>query len=221
MTDRAPTATRAYSDEWSTRRLVLRPERAEEDVATVARLHGWQRVAAGDAGPGAGRFVKYQAVLPGLSVCYFEVSSPDLCTVFVDSVRCAEEIEPVRTLLQAELVPWTLAELLREVDHAPSVADLCAALRKAGLGAPLEADPAFLQRFSTAARHPEVEVRMAAILEMSRVSWPEMLPLLTEVARSDRKRSVRATARKALHRTEQAANEPGPRPAPCPDVEMS
>ena len=160
----------------------------------------------------------YMAGLPGLMLAYLEVKQPEMCAVFVDSIRCAEEIQHVRGLVQATLVPWTVVEILRDVEQATTVADRCNALHRAGLGAPVDPDDAFLECFGAAVVHPEVEVRATAVDVLARVGWVETRPLLQRVARDDRRKAIRSAARAVMQETEGLPDKPRPQPAPSPEL---
>ncbi|SOD67829.1 hypothetical protein SAMN06297387_13610 [Streptomyces zhaozhouensis] len=180
---------------YRTRRFVLRQPHAADEVVAVARLHGWTFVREESSRAGTVRRVILEAGFPGLSVLYHERDDPDLCGLAVDSVLGPEAIGTVATLVQGALVPWTLAELLDEIDNA---ADRVLAVRRAGIGAPLgaDADPAFLRRFSATAEDAECDVRAASVFAMVDTGWPECVPVLEKAARSDSDPAVRDVAAK-------------------------
>jgi len=232
-TDLPPTA-QAASDHYRTRRFILRTPRAERELEAVARMQGWTCVGERPAGGGNPLVIIYATPLPGVSVWYFAFDDPDLCGVAVDSTGGANAIEPVAQLVQGLLVPWTLTELIAELDSAAagsaagraadSAADraasrqsaLAAALQRAGLGAPTELDSGWLSRFTTLAADPDPEVRRAVIWAVAATEWQRMCPLLEAMAERDRKRSVRKYARTAARAL--SSITPGWRPVAVPDL---
>ncbi|MHA4818228.1 HEAT repeat domain-containing protein [Streptomyces aculeolatus] len=176
---------------YRTRRFILRQPRAIDEVAAVARLHGWTYVREQPSETGKLHYVTLEAGLPGLLVLYFEHYDPDLCGIAIDSTLGPEPINTVATLVQGTLVPWMLTELLDEIDNG---ADRAFALRCAGFGVPSEADPAFLARFSATAEDSEPDVRIASIFAMAETGWPECGPILEKTARTDRDPAVRRLA---------------------------
>src|SRR5215831_14151669 len=174
-----------------TRLFVLRMPRARWEFVAVAHLHGWSYVGERPAGAGNPHVIIME-VLPGITVWYWEFDDPRLCAVTVDSTLGPESIEPFATLVQATLVPFTLTELVEEIDNA---SDRVLGLWRAGFGAPDQVDPVFLSRFSAAAAAPDPAVRTAAIMAMTQTGWPQCGPVIEEIARTDSKRAVRQVAR--------------------------
>ena len=159
-----------------------------------------------------------ETALPGVSVWYWEFSDNRLCAVTVDSILGPEPIGPVATLLQAELVPFMLTELLEGID---SGSDPVLGLSRAGFGAPDEADPAFLYRFSAAARASDPAVRNAAIKAMTQTGWPQWGPVFEEIARTDDKPELREIAGRAIRVLPMMRPEGRPTPVSIPDLMSS
>ncbi|HEX6682713.1 MAG TPA: HEAT repeat domain-containing protein [Candidatus Limnocylindrales bacterium] len=185
------------------------------ELEAVAQLQGWQYVGERPAGSGLPLVVIYGTPFPGVSVWYFEFDSPEICGVVVDSTMGTGGIEPVATLVQALLVPWTIEELLAEVDRAP---DRGFALRRAGMGAPTELDPAWLSGFTAWASDPDPEVRLAVIDGVLGTEWRQMNPLLEEMAHRDPKRSVRKYAADAARALDSVTSGTGPERVAVPDL---
>ena len=209
------------ADHYRTRRFILRTPRAEEELEAVARMQGWTCAGERPAGGGKPLVIIYATPLPGVSVWYFAFDDPDLCGVAVDSTGGAEAIEPVAKLVQGMLVPWTLTELIAELDSAADRASgrrpaLVAALERAGMGAPTELDPEWLSRFTALAADPDPEVRRAVVRAVAATEWQRMSPLLEAMAQRDRKRSVRKCAESAVRAL--ASIAPGWRPVAVPDL---
>lgn len=200
---------------YRSRRFVLRKPRAREELAAAARLRSWERVGEQPAAPGKLYVSIWETAVPGVCVWYFEQDDPELCAVAVDSALGAEPIGDVATLIQGTLVPWMLTELLAEIDDA---ADRAFALRRAGFGAPQDADPEFLSRFSAAATDPDPDVRTAAIWAMVQTGWPECRPVVEEMSRADGSRAVRGLARGALRVLAPRRPAGGPTPVSVADL---
>jgi hypothetical protein len=86
-------------------------------MAAVARLQGWPFLGERPAENGRPRILMFE-FMPGLTVWYFEDQAAEVCGAVVNSVRCAEETATPAKLVQGMLVPWTLPELLGELDRA-------------------------------------------------------------------------------------------------------
>jgi len=211
----SPTVRPTVADHCRTRRFILRTPTAEAELRAVARLQGWQYVGERPAGSGKPFVAIYGTPFPGVSVWYFEFDNPKICGVAVDSTAGAEVIEPVATLVQGLLVPWTMEELLAEIDCAP---DRGYALRRAGMGAPAELDPVWLSKFTASASDPDPEVRRAVIEAIAATEWRQMSLLLEAMAQRDPKRSVRKYATNAARALASVAQGAGPKPVAVPDL---
>ncbi|GAA4060381.1 hypothetical protein GCM10022214_11380 [Actinomadura miaoliensis] len=200
---------------YRSRRFILRKPRARAELAAAARLQGWAYVGERPGGAGKMHITILETAFPGISVWYFEQEDPAFCGVTVDSTLGPDAIETVATLVQGMLVPWMLTELLDEMDNA---SDRILALRRAGLGAPDEADPAFLARFSSAAADPDPAVRTAAIYAMTDTGWQECGPVMGEMARTDSERAVREFAGRAVEVLPAMRPKGRPVPVSVPDL---
>jgi hypothetical protein len=199
---------------YRTRRFVLRVPRAEWEMAAVARLHGWSYVGERPAAEGRPRVLVFEA-LPGVSVWYWEIDDPYLCAVTIDSSPGPEPIATVATLVQATLMPFMLTELVKEIDNE---SDRLIGLWRAGFGAPEEADPTFLTRFSAAAARPDPDVRFTAILAMAQTGWPECGPIIERAARDDGDKEIRKIAEHAMQLLPRMRPQGRPVPVDVPDL---
>ncbi|MEV4114965.1 HEAT repeat domain-containing protein [Nonomuraea sp. NPDC049695] len=197
-----------------TRRFILRQPRAAAEVAAAAQLQGWTYVREVPGGEGRMPYVVLDSGWPGISVLYFEHDA-GLCGIVADSVLGPEALGTIATAVQGVLVPWMLTELLEEIDNGP---DRPFALQRAGLGAPGQADPAFLARFSAAAGDAEPDVRVASMLAMADTGWPECVPVLEQAARTDGDPAMRELATKAAELLSATRPEGGAVTVDVPDL---
>jgi len=202
---------------YRTRQFIFRTPKAGMQMAAVSRLQGWRYVGERPAGPGKPRILMFE-VMPGLTVWYFEDPDADVCGAVVNSKLGAEATAAPSALVQGMLVPWTLAELLTEIDGAPDTPSRCHALWRAGMGAPREIDEAFWSAITTAAADPDPDVRTAAIFAMASTEWPQFAPVLGELASDDHERSVRELAERAARAMAKRDPAVRPRPAPSDDI---
>jgi hypothetical protein len=101
------------------------------------------------------------------------------------------------------LDPWTLDELLDEVDLEVALYDdgstgsgsVAQAVIRLGVGAPNEYNEEVFTRISDAMRSAEAWVRKAAIWATTYSRWPQFLPLLSEIADTDPDKEIRSEAR--------------------------
>ncbi len=202
---------------YRTRHFIFRTRRAGTRMAAVSRLHGWRYLGERPAGAGKPRILMFE-VMPGLTVWYFENPDADVCGAAVNSTRCAAETSTPARLVQGLLVPWTLPELLTEIERAADTPSRCQALRRAGMGAPRPVDETFRTALTNAAADPDPEVRTAAILAMTYTEWPPFAPFLRSLADDDPKRQVRRFAKRAAELLEQIDPSVRPQPAPSDDI---
>lgn len=204
-------------EHFRSRRYILHTLDTQRDLAVVAYFHGWVYLLETEKENGR-KTVILEAGLPGLTVWYHTDELTGTKCFVADSVRAPEEVREIANLLQGFLVPWTLEELLHDVDEAQGAADRCRALHRAGWGAPRQQDARFTARIINAAADPDPKVRTAAIWAMTHTEWQEFRPTVEDIAQHDRKRSIRKLANSVHDAFTKLRTMDGPQPADGPDL---
>ncbi|WP_146074997.1 HEAT repeat domain-containing protein [Streptomyces sp. Ru73] len=188
------------TDIFSSRTYLLSPRSNEEEVATVAEKLGW---------PLIGRLPEDVSALAPRET--FWGKSQDLVLHYQEDVisksPCAfltgankKQVETAARLLEAQLKPATLEELLKAAEATKNLPDDYAlAVLRLGLGAPEHFDERFSASIARAVAHEDEEVRKSAAWATSYTAWPQFVPLLTEMAEQDPSENVRRVAQKILN----------------------
>jgi hypothetical protein len=141
-------------------------------------------------------------VNPGLKMHYAldRLSSSSFIVVEGDDDRRSSQLVDA---VEDGLDPWTLDELLEEVDLETALYDddsgdsrsVAQAVIRLGVGTPNEYNEEVFGRISGAMRSSEAWVRRAAIWATAYSRWPQFLPLLNEIADTDPDQEIRSDAR--------------------------
>ncbi len=162
----------------------LTARRATISVVRVARAHQWRHV---------------QRILPAERRLYEEIYEvPATGTV----VRVIDDhfVQIIFVAIQGNGGDEVEAILHREIETLDKAAidalltsekpkDRATGIRILAAIAPDTADPKTVEAFSKAAKDPSPEVFKALVDAVSRTAWPELWPIVEELARSGRPRS--------------------------------
>ncbi|MFC8798471.1 hypothetical protein ACFT2C_12125 [Promicromonospora sp. NPDC057138] len=170
---------------YTSRRMVLRGWGSADEVMTFAAEGGFELIKdeADDAADGIVREVIWQ-VTAGI-VLQYAVDGRAGCSVFVLAGAPADDVQGIAESIEQGLHPWTLKELLAAVDKAKGAEETCAAVLRAGIGAPFGFDRRFYKRLRKAVRSDDAAVRRAGVWATSYSRWAELRPDLEAVASAD------------------------------------
>lgn len=187
----------AAHNQGRSQRLVLRSFRAEDSVQALADSLGWPRAAERPATREQPRRVVWE-IVPGINLSYIEDEALHASYVVVTSSTSPGEIANFLRLTSDNLDGYSVEDLTTLGVDAVTPEDRARALALAGLGAPKVADDGILSLVANAARDPDARVREAVVIAASYAEWPELRPVLGDIAARDREKAVRKLAKKLL-----------------------
>lgn len=190
-------------------RMVLREEATEEDVQGLAR--GLSMTKIRDVSSPERQTIVREITWEANSGIRLHYAADYLSASRVISVEGNDD-EHFRRFIEVvvtQLRPWTLGELIDEVDSSsadePRV--LARAVIRLGVGAPNEYAGEVFDRISVAMHSPDSWVRKAAIWATMYSQWPQFLPLLEEIANTDADEAMRNDARRMVNFGKKPGNE--------------
>lgn len=182
------------SNDYKTRRLLLRSYPAEEQVSKYARERNWPVAGTTEEDPEEGtvREVLWLAE-PSLALHYAEDRITRTAYVMASSWS-PELAEDLSRRLERELDVVPLDQLLRAVEEADDAQTLSLAINRLSLAAPREYDGDVFRLIAKGLRHADSNVRLASIWAVGFMPWPEYRPILRKLAEADPDGMVRETA---------------------------
>jgi hypothetical protein len=194
---------------YTTRRLVLKEWGTEEEVMEFASKGNLEllRDETHDIPLGITRNAVWR-VTPGV-VLQYAVDSRSQCSVFALSGSPVDTVQRFQESIEKNLLPWTLKELITEVDKAKGSREISQAVLRAGMGAPREFDKKFFKRIKKALLSRDSEIRSAGMWATSYSRWDEFREMLSEISQQDPEASLRREAQIILnHYSEEKGEAP-------------
>lgn len=186
------------SQRFQTSRMVLRKCPFEQDIERYAQKVGWARVSeAGGSGQVKSRREVTWKAGPATRLHYVEDDMSPNCFVYVGS-GTANMASSKGQEVYEKFYPWSLQDLVDQVEVASHPLELGQAVLRLGIAAPYQFDPGVFERVQIGLRNSDERVRDMSLWATTYSPWPEYRPLLAEIADYDRVEKLRERARLTL-----------------------
>jgi hypothetical protein len=182
------------SNDYKTRRLLLRAYPQEQPIRGYAREHGWPIAVTTeeDLDQNTVHEIIWLA-RPSLVMHYAEDRLTGTAYVMASSWS-PELAENLSRQLEHDLDVVPLDQLLRAPAEADDAQALSVAINRLSLGAPYEFDRDIFEIVSGGLTHPDHRARHASIWAAAFMPWQEYRPILRRMAASDPDADVREAA---------------------------
>ncbi|SPL90004.1 unnamed protein product [[Actinomadura] parvosata subsp. kistnae] len=163
------------------RRLVLRDGEGEREVIECAALMKADMKREVSASPEVGLSREITWAVAGRSFLHYGQEYPYGSRFVMITGADRDEVGTLTRIVSEYFEPLEDAELLDAVVRAPEVEQRRAVLVRAGIGAPVSCEGAFLALITEAMRDQNARIREGGLWAAMYALWPELLPAVMEL----------------------------------------
>ncbi|MER6812725.1 hypothetical protein ABT299_25975 [Spirillospora sp. NPDC000708] len=188
---------------YAARRMLLRQETSRNDVLRYAAAMGWAKTGEEGALEQSQTYRLVFSVVPGTAVRYVEDFTSRQRYLYVSS-NTDWVAERLATLIDDDLSPWPLSDLVAACDHSRDL-EHGRALMRLGVAAPYEYNPEVFARLDAGMQHPDPRVRRLSLWATTYSPWPQYLARICAIAQADPEPALQERAETILAVLQRAA----------------